>query len=499
MSGPADAPAVDSFFADAGWGGSTRVCRGTSCHLRGGAALVAAPTDAATVRAVHCLGYCDRSPAVLLPDGRVAVGAAAARGEPGRDDGALPDVRCRVAEPVVLARLRDGDHSELARAEAAGVWQTLRAALGDTPEAVASEVERAGERGRGGSGYSTGAKWRACAAQPGSDKWAVANGDEGDPGSFVDRVLMQHDPHAVLEGLALCGYAIGASRGLVYVRGEYPVAAASLERAIAQAREAGWLGPSVASSGFAFDVDVVHGRGSYVCGEETALLNAVEGQRGEVRLRPPYPVERGLHGAPTVVNNVETLVNVPAILARGARAYRRLGTEGSPGTKALCLNAGFARPGIVEAPFGESLGHVIEDGGGTVDGAALEAVLLGGPMGSIVFDEAWDVPIDYEAMGARGIQLGHGGMVALPADTDWRALLLHWLDFARRESCGRCVPCRLGSQRAHALVRDGGDPRERLASVFDAMERGSLCAFGRLAPGPVRALIARHGSRIFAS
>jgi NADH:ubiquinone oxidoreductase subunit F (NADH-binding) len=488
---------ADSFFADAGWAGATRVCRGTSCHLRGGPGFGEALASDGPVSEVHCLGYCDRSPALLLPDGRVAVGAGARRGEPGRGDGAIPSVRSLVPEPVVTARLVHGDHAELARAERAGVWHTLRAALADGPEAVLAELERSGERGRGGAGYSTAAKWRACAAEPGPVKYAVANGDEGDPGSFVDRVLMEHDPHAVLEGLALCGFAIGAREGVVYVRGEYPAAAAALERAIAEARAAGWLGESVAGSAFGFDVRLEHGRGSYVCGEETALLNAVEGRRGEVRLRPPYPVTRGLHGRPTVVNNVETLVNVPAILTRGADSYRRLGTESSPGTKAMCLNGGFGSPGILEVAFGTSLRELIREAGGAVEGDTLEAVLLGGPMGSIVFEEDWDVAIGYGSMAERGLQLGHGGMVALPAGTDWRALLLHWLDFARRESCGRCAPCRLGSERAHALVGAGGDARADLGRVFDAMERASLCAFGQLAPGPPRTLIERHGAEIF--
>ncbi|MBW2314301.1 MAG: protein disulfide oxidoreductase [Deltaproteobacteria bacterium] len=494
---PAAGLAADSFFADASWAGATRVCRGTSCHLRAGAGFGEELASAGPTSEVHCLGYCDRSPAVLLPDGSVAVGAGARRGEPGRNDAAMPNVRSLVAEPVVTARLSRGDHADLARAEEAGVWQALQTALAEGPEVLLDELERSGERGRGGAGYSTAAKWRACAAEPGPIKFAVANGDEGDPGSFVDRVLMQHDPHAVLEGLALCGFAIGARQGVVYVRGEYPAAAAALERAIEDAREAGWLGDSVAGSGFAFDVRLEHGRGSYVCGEETALLNAVEGRRGEVRLRPPYPVTQGLDGMPTVVNNVETLVNVPAILSRGADCYRQLGTESSPGTKAMCLNAGFASPGIVEVEFGTSLQALIREAGGAVEGDTLEAVLLGGPMGSVVFEDDWDVLIGYRTMAERGLQLGHGGVVALPVGTDWHALLLHWLDFARKESCGRCAPCRLGTERVHALVREGGDPRADLLGIFDLMEQTSLCAFGQLVPGPARTLIERHGPEIF--
>ena len=498
--GAASARAVASFFEREAWLDTVRVCRGTSCHLLGAADVGRELGERGPCSEVRCLGYCDRSPAVLLPDGRAATGVRAARAAPGPDDERLPAIRCLASEPRVTARVLHGDHGDLGRAREAGVWRALEPALTEGPEAVLGELDRSGERGRGGAGYSTAAKWRAAAVAPGVQRYAIANGDEGDPGSFVDRVLMQHDPHAVLEGLALCGFAIGAREGIVYVRGEYPAAARSLERAIGQARSAGLLGPSVLGSAFAFDVRVVRGRGSYVCGEETALLNALEGARGEVRLRPPYPVTSGLFGAPTVVNNVETLVNVPSILSLGAAAYRRLGTPEAPGTKAMCLNAGFTRPGLVEVAFGTPLSDVIEEGGGAADGE-LDAVLLGGPMGSLVAGDDLATPIGYERMSACGIELGHGGVVALPAGSDWRALLLLWLDFVRKESCGRCVPCRLGSEQAHGLVREGLErraDRSSLDTLLTAMERTSLCAFGRLAPGPIRSLIERHGPEIFA-
>lgn len=487
-----------SFYSDLpGEPSTTRVCGGTSCALGGGRALHDAIADRVPCRTVYCLGYCDRSPAALTPDGAVVAGPGARAFADGDESVApadpFPDVRALVEAPIVTARLVGGDHAALEVARAAGVWSALERALDGPHEAVLAAVEASGERGRGGAGFPTGAKWRVAASTPAVDRYVVANGDEGDPGSFVDRALMEFDPHAVLEGMALCGYAIGASRGVVYVRSEYPRAKRILAAAIDEARAAGWLGEDVRGSGFAFDVEVVSGMGSYVCGEETALLNAVEGRRGEVRLRPPYPAEAGLHGLPTVVNNVETLVDVRAIVADGPDAYRARGTRDSAGTKALCFNAGFARPGIVEVEFGTPLSAAIEAAGGGADGRDPEAVILGGPMGSVLGPESWDVPVCYGAMGRRGIQLGHGGLVAVPEGADWAALLEHWLVFMAHESCGRCVPCRLGSGRALERVREGAwrDDPAPLERLFEVMEEASLCAFGRSMPGPMRSILER--------
>lgn len=471
-----------------------RVCRGTSCALAGAARLHGALAEQGPCEGVYCLGYCDRSPAVLLPDDTVVAAAtleglaAAPAAEP------MPSIRSLAASPIVTRHLLDGDAGDLEAARAAGVYRALREALDGAPDAVLRAVEASGERGRGGAAFPTGRKWRACAEAEGGPKYVVANGDEGDPGSFVDRVLMERDPHSILEGMILCGLAVGASEGVVFVRAEYPAALERVCRAVEQARGAGILGPSVMGSGFAFDVTVFPGMGSYVCGEETALLNAIEGFRGEVRLRPPYPVERGLHGCPTVVNNVETLVDIPWIVEHGAEAYRARGTPACPGTKALCLNHGFARPGIVEVEFGTSLRAVIEGaGGGGRDGAPLAAVLLGGPMGSVLAPDAWDVPVCYSAMADRGIGLGHGGLVAVPEGADFGALLVHWLEFMRDESCGRCVPCRVGSRVALEAARRPPDAERdaTLRRLFDVMAQGSLCAFGQEMPGPMRALLDR--------
>ena len=446
---------------------ATRVCAGTACRLAGAGALPG--------RRVYCLGFCDRAPAALLPDGRVALGCRApADLERATAQPPPPAVRVAAREAVVLARLRHGDHSELGAARRAGVWEAWQRAHTRPAAELLDTIERSGEQGRGGAGFPTGRKWRACAAAAGAARVAIANGDEGDPGSFVDRALMEHDPHALLEGLALCAHAVGAPEAIVFVRAEYPRAAQVLERAAAQARAAGLLD--------SLRVRIVRGKGSYVCGEETALLNAIEGRRGEVRLRPPYPAEHGLFGRPTVVNNVETLVNVPWIVARGAQAYRALGTPESPGTKVICLDHGFARPGLIEVEFGTPLRHVIETlGGGGADGLPLRAVVFGGPMGSVLGPERWDERVAY----GPGSRMGHAGLVAVSAGADLAALVRHWLEFMALESCGKCAPCALGSKRALALAAEPARLRELLGLIADA----SLCGFGQLLPGPVLELL----------
>jgi NADH:ubiquinone oxidoreductase subunit F (NADH-binding) len=468
-----------------------RVCRGTSCELAGAGAIARAVPNA---RPAYCLGYCDRAPALLDAAGRVHArctpeSATAALGGAAEADSA-PLVRALGCEPVVTRRLARGDFAALDDALRDGAYQALRRVAATwTPEHAIAALELSGERGRGGAGFATGAKWRACASAPGTRRIAIANGDEGDPGSFIDRALLELDPHAVLEGLALCAFAISAREAVVFVRSEYPRAVARMERAIADAEGAHLLG---ARAPHALDVRVVRGFGSYVCGEETALISALEGGRAEARPRPPFPTEHGLFGLPTVVNNVETLANVAWILERGPDAYARLGTPSSRGTKAICLNAGFRAPGIVEVPFGTTLRDVIERGGETpCTRDALEGVLLGGPMGSFLRPEQCELAIDFDALHAAGVELGHGGLVAIPRGADLAALARHLLEFMADESCGRCTPCRAGSARARAAFARGARDAERgeLARLFDAMQSASLCAFGRATPRPVRALL----------
>ena len=502
----AQARGVASFYADlSGDPNEVRICRGLSCELAGAAELEARLGQERACRGVYCLGYCDRSPALLAPDGtpRVAARAVSWSGAGATDDSELRvDVRSVARVPVVTARIGAGDHSSLSRAQGAGVYTALATALAAAPATVLAAVEQSGEQGRGGAGFPTGRKWRLCANARGERRYVVANGDEGDPGSFIDRVLLEDDPHAVLEGLLLCAYAVDAREAVVYIRGEYPRAQSRMQQAIIEAREAGLLGASVLGYPFSCDVRVVSGHGSYVCGEETALLNAIEGRRGEVRVRPPYPAEQGLHGQPTVVNNIETLVNIPWIVRHGADAYRRLGTADSPGTKAFCLNHGFARPGIVEAEFGLTLHDLIErHGGGARAGQPIAAVALGGPMGSVLAPAAWDIALDHPVLAPHGVQLGHGGLVAIPQGSDLVGLIGHWLRFMADESCGKCVPCRDGSRRALRWARqlsegsahEACSRADELRELLTTIEATSLCGFGQGIPAPVMALLSLAG------
>jgi NADH:ubiquinone oxidoreductase subunit F (NADH-binding)/NADH:ubiquinone oxidoreductase subunit E len=475
-----------------------RICQGTSCMLAGASELRTNLEQKYTCKGVYCLGYCDRSPAFLNAQEEIVFGRAAQ----GIDLPIEPQplsVRCLAREPIVTRRLAQ-DYSKLEKARAAGAYSALVKALQGSPEEVLSAVERSGERGRGGASFPTGRKWRSCAQAQGTPRYVIANGDEGDPGSFIDRLLMENDPHGIIEGMILCGYAVDASKGIVFIRSEYPTAMTRMREAIQEARAAGLLGERILDSDFNLEISVFPAMGSYVCGEATAMISAIEGLRGEVRVRPPRMTEEGLYGKPTVVNNVETLVNIPFIVERGPEAYKVLGTESSSGTKAICLNHGFARPGVVEVEFGSNLREVIEEVGGTIDGKPLEAVILGGPMGSLLVPHQWDVPICYETMMERDIQLGHGGLVALSQGTDFRALLEHWIQFMKEESCGKCVPCSLGSQKAGNLVKNYRaypKVKSELERLFEVMEEASFCAFGQYMPGPMRQMIEHFGHRIF--
>jgi NADH:ubiquinone oxidoreductase subunit F (NADH-binding)/NADH:ubiquinone oxidoreductase subunit E len=476
---------------------AARYCAGTSCMLCGGREL-ADSLRSRGARPVYCLGYCDQAPALMTAHERVVAGVSVSRLDDILADHSCmpppePSVRCVAREPIVTKRLMEPPSNRFPG------YPGLDAALTMSPDAVNDFLMNSNLRGRGGAAFPTARKWQLAAKAKGSPKYVVANGDEGDPGSFIDRVIMERDPHGILEGMAICAHAIGASRGVVFIRDEYPVAVDIMHKAIAVGEMNGVLGKDALGAGRPFHVEVVRGLGSYVCGEETALLNAIEAGRGEVRPRPPFPVEEGLFGRPTVVDNVETLVNVPWLMMHGIERFKAMGTPESSGTMALCFNRGFANPGIVEVEFGMPLREAIESlGGGGRDGVELEAVLIGGPMGSIVTPDQWDAPICFSAMGARKINLGHAGLVAIPAPADWRAILGHLLDFMRDESCGKCVPCRLGSTRGHELVHAGLDREiaKSLERILALMREASLCAFGRETTGPVRTILERFGSRV---
>ena len=404
---------------------------------------------------------------------------------------------------VVFKRVGVVDPLSLADFEAQGGLVGLRAALAADPQAIVAEVVASGLRGRGGAGFPTGVKWQTVLDAAADQKYVCCNADEGDSGSYADRMLMEGDPFGLLEGMAIAGIAVGATRGLLYIRSEYPDAVATMREAVRIARESGVLGADVLGSGREFDVAVRVGAGSYVCGEETAMLDSLEGLRGTVRVKPPLPAIHGLFGRPTVVNNVLTLAAVPGILAEGAAAHQALGRDRSRGTQVFQLAGNIARGGIVETAFGISLAELVHGyGGGTRSGRPVRAVQVGGPLGAYLPADRLDVPLDYEAMAAAGAMLGHGGVVVFDDTVDMVAQARFAMEFCAKESCGRCTPCRIGSVRGVEVIDRiaAGDERDLnlalLDDLCDVMASGSLCAMGGLTPNPVRSAL-RHFAEDF--
>ncbi|RPI28931.1 MAG: NADH-quinone oxidoreductase subunit F, partial [Actinomycetota bacterium] len=361
-----------------------------------------------------------------------------------------------------------------------------------TPEAIIEEVLASGLRGRGGAGFPTGMKWKFARQSPGDVKYVICNGDEGDPGAFMDASIMDGDPHAVLEGMLIASYAIGAREGYIYVRAEYPLAVRRLRLAIAEAEGRGLLGDDLFGSDWGFHLKIKEGAGAFVCGEETALIASIEGRRGMPRTRPPFPAVRGLWGKPTNINNVETYANVPWIIANGSAAYAAVGSETCKGTKAFSLAGKIVNGGLAEVPMGSTLRHVIFDvGGGVKDGKAFKAAQLGGPSGGCVPAALLDTPVDYESLAATGAIMGSGGMVVADESTCMVDLARYFLEFTQRESCGKCVPCRLGTKRMLEILEritagegEDGDI-ERLEKLATTIKKTSLCGLGQTAPNPV--------------
>jgi len=474
-----------SFYADLGFDGRAerhvQICDGTACFAaRGGhdastvaVALQDAGGDAST-QAVYCLGYCYGGPAALDGEDPRAGPDLIEQllGKASPQDPGIP-VRSEVDEPVVLAGLT-GDDDPWAS------WHDVLSA-GDR-DRVIREVLHSGLRGRGGAGFPAARKWQTVAESnaPGP-RYVICNGDEGDPGSFVDRLLMERDPQRLLAGLALAAHATGAERGYVYVRSEYPRARERLRQAVASAREEGHLGSDLDGTGTSFDVEVFEGAGSYVAGEETSLIHSIEGLRGEVAVRPPYPTDRGLMHRPTVVNNVETLCAVPWIVARGGAAYHRHGISGSRGTKVVCLNERFRRPGAYEVDLGTPLRAIVEElGDGLENGHELRSLQVGGPLGGFLSPDQLDAPLGFDALREVGVELGHGSLIALDERVSGVDLLRHVWTFAARESCGTCTPCRIGTRRGLEASDTLDD------QLLETMRLGSLCAFGRSVPQAVR-------------
>ncbi len=409
----------------------------------------------------------------------------------GQVDTSLPFFKLQM--PVVL------DNSGVIEAERiesyieVGGYQALFHALHEmTPARVVEEITRSGLRGRGGAGYPTGVKWSMVAKMPGATKYVICNADEGDPGAFMDRSVLESDPHRVLEGMAIAAYAVGASQGYIYVRGEYPLAIQRLEIAIRQARRLGLLGSGIMESPFNFRIDLRIGAGAFVCGEETALIASIEGNRGQPRPRPPYPAEEGLWESPTLINNVETFANIAPIVSRGADWFAGIGTAKSKGTKVFALAGKIKYTGLVEVPMGMSLRTIVEDlGGGAPDGGTIKAVQTGGPSGGCIPAKLLDTPVDFESLQQLGSIMGSGGMIVMDQTTNMVEVAKYFMEFCMDESCGKCIPCRAGTVQMHGLLtrihagQAGEADVKTLEKLCDMVKHTSLCGLGQSAPNPV--------------
>ncbi len=473
--------------------------------------------DEIQVVATGCNGFCERGPILLVhPEGifyqrlRVEdipflVEEHLIKGRPVEKLMYLPfeekdpvprmkDIEFFKHQRLVVLRNRGRiDPEKIEEYIAYDGYEAMAKALAEmTPEDIIAEIRVSGLRGRGGAGFPTGKKWELCAREGATPKYLICNGDEGDPGAFMDRSVLEADPHAVLEGMVIGAKAIGAARGFIYIRNEYPLALKRMDIAIRQAREYGLLGTDILGTRFDFDVEIVRGAGAFVSGEETALMASIEGGRAFPRQRPPYPANYGLWGKPTTINNVETWANVPAIIRRGAEWFSALGTETSKGTKIFSLVGKINNTGLVEVPMGISLREIVFGiGGGIPRGRDFKAVQIGGPSGGCIPKELLDLPIDYESLTKAGAMMGSGGMIVMDEDTCMVDIALYFLKFTQEESCGKCSPCRIGTrQMAQILTRitEGEGTEEdigRLEKLARTVKRGALCGLGQTSPNPI--------------
>jgi NADH-quinone oxidoreductase subunit F len=495
-----------------------RVCGDPACALAGSDQLLEAicgqagvlldevsPDGAYQVERAPCLGLCEHASAVLVGDkpfGRVSPAQAA---EILHDEGQPPPAVVAGDVRLLTANCGDSQPTSLAEYQAAGGYAGLRKALGESPQAIIAEVKAAGLVGRGGAAFPTGIKLEGASQAHGSPKYAICNADESEPGTFKDRVLLEGDPHRVLEGLAIAAYAIGAHQGYIYIRGEYPRAFAIVAAALQDARRAGLIGENILGSGFDFEVEMRLGAGAYICGEETALFESIEGKRGFPRIKPPFPTTHGLFGKPTAINNVETLCNLPLIVEHGAAEYRRYGTQQSPGPKLFCVSGDVHRPGVYEVPFGVTLRHLLDDlTGGLYPGRSLQAVLFGGAAGAFATPKDLDVRLTFEDLRLAGLPLGSGVVMVFDDRRDLRDVLRRLARFFAHESCGKCYPCQLGTQRQHEILNriaagqvQPGDA-ERLTDVGWTMTDASLCGLGQTAASAVLSAM-KHWPHLFSS
>ena len=474
-------------------------------------------TDQVNVITTGCFGFCEKGPIVkIIPDNTFYTQVTPEDAEEIVSEhiiGGRKIERLLYVDPKTEKAVSDSKHMDFYRKQMRialrncgfidpenieeyiglnGYRALADSLLNGTPEAVIEEIKRSGLRGRGGGGFPTGRKWELASRQQADTKYVVCNADEGDPGAFMDRSIMEGDPHSIVEAMALCGYSIGSSKGLVYIRAEYPLAIQRLKTAIAQAREYGLLGDNIFGTGFCFDIEIRYGAGAFVCGEETALIHSMEGKRGEPTLKPPFPAESGYLGKPTNVNNVETLANIPIILTRGAEWFSTIGTEFSKGTKVFALAGKINNVGLIEVPMGTTLREVIyEIGGGIKGGKKFKAVQTGGPSGGCLTEKHLDEPLDFDSVKKFDAIIGSGGMVVMDQHTCMVEVARFFMSFTQRESCGKCVPCREGTKRMleilEKIVEGRGeeedlDRLEELAAMIRSM---ALCGLGKSAPLPV--------------
>jgi NADH-quinone oxidoreductase subunit F len=490
-----------------------RVCESLVCACAGATQVVDAlgrrlgvrpgettPDGEFTLEVVPCLGACDRAPVVLL-DNALYTGLDPSQIEgllTGRLQPAVPGVAATIGgmPRVLTEHAAVTDLHRLERYLERDGFAALRKALDMRPEAIVEEVKASGLVGRGGAAFPTGLKWQLAAQAPGQPKYVVCNADESEPGTFKDRWLLEHNPLAIIEAMAIAGYAVGACQGYIYVRGEYPDAYARLQTAVAEASDAGFLGERVLGRDFAFAIEVRRGAGAYVAGEETALFESIEGKRPMPRNKPPFPTTAGLFGKPTLINNVETLANIPLIIRHGASWFRQWGTSQSPGTRLFCVSGHAARPGIYEVPLGISLRTLIYDlAGGVRNGRPLRAVVLGGAAGTFVAPEQLDVALDFQAPAALGATLGSGAVMVFDDSVDIWEIALNCARFFAHESCGKCFPCQLGTRRQVEILERvqarGARPgdAELLRDIGLTMRDASLCGLGQTAASLVLSAI----------
>jgi len=473
-----------------------RVCTDQACALKGGDEVLnhlcsrhgLEPNQTTrdlslTIESSPCLGLCEHAPAALVDD------QAETNIKLETDSFELGRPKSVVGGSIRLLTANCGNGTtSLAKY---GNYPAFAKALGMRPEEIVSEIQGSGLVGRGGAAFPTGVKWAGAAKATGTEKYVICNADESEPGTFKDRILLIDDPHRTLEGMLIAGYAVGANKGYIYVRAEYPYILPVLETALSEAREANLLGGNILGSGFSFDVEIRVGAGAYICGEETALFESIEGKRGFPRVKPPFPTTHGLFGKPTVINNVESLCNVPLIIAQGSAEYRKIGTEKSPGTKLFCVSGDVAKPGLYEVPFGVTLRELLDLGGGVANGRKLQSVLFGGAAGAFATSVHLDVKMTFEDLRAAGLPLGSGVVMVFDETRDMRDVLKRLGHFFAHESCGKCYPCQMGTQRQMEIldrvanVGAQSDDLIRLQDVGWTMSDASLCGLGQTAASAV--------------